>query len=56
LNRASQMLQDTDLSMAEIAQRTGFCDQSHFDNRFKDTFQQSPKEYRIRHWKECASG
>lgn len=48
LGRASQLLRDTDLSMAEIAQQTGFCDQSHFDNRFKDSFKVSPKEYRNR--------
>lgn len=48
LARASQLLRDTDLSMAEIAHETGFCDQSHFDNRFKDSFKISPKEYRSR--------
>lgn len=48
LGRASQLLRDTDLSIAEIAQQTGFCDQSHFDNRFKDNFKISPREYRTR--------
>jgi AraC-like DNA-binding protein len=48
LSRASQLLRDTDCSMAEIAQRTGFCDQSHFDNRFKENYRLSPKEYRAR--------
>jgi len=48
LGRASQLLRDTELSMAEIAYETGFCDQSHFDNRFKESFRISPKEYRTR--------
>jgi AraC-like DNA-binding protein len=49
LSRATQLLRDTDLSVAEIALQTGFCDQSHFDNRFKDSFEVSPKEYRQSH-------
>jgi AraC-like DNA-binding protein len=49
LSFASQLLRDTDCSMAEIAQRTGFCDQSHLDNRFKESYRVSPKEYRSRH-------
>jgi len=49
LVRASQLLRDTELNMGEIAHETGFCDQSHFDNRFKENFQISPKEYRARH-------
>jgi AraC-like DNA-binding protein len=49
LVRASQLLRDTELSMSEIAHETGFCDQSHFDNRFKENFRLSPKDYRARH-------
>ncbi len=49
LSRATQLLCDTDMSVAEIALQTGFCDQSHFDNRFKESFEVSPKEYRQRH-------
>ncbi|MGV3756070.1 MAG: helix-turn-helix domain-containing protein [Verrucomicrobiota bacterium] len=49
LSRATQLLRDTELSVAEIALQTGFCDQSHFDNRFKDSFEVSPKEYRQKH-------
>jgi transcriptional regulator GlxA family with amidase domain len=49
LTRAAQLLRDTDFSMAAIAQQTGFCDQSHFDNRFKTSFQLSPRDYRMRH-------
>jgi AraC-like DNA-binding protein len=52
LARATQLLRDTELSMAEIAHQTGFCDQSHFDNRFKDSFEVSPKEYRSRHQRQ----
>jgi AraC-like DNA-binding protein len=55
LNRASQLLRDTDHSMAEIAQQTGFCDQSHFDNRFKGSFHLSPKDYRTRHRDKVAA-
>ncbi len=56
LAKASQLLRDTNLSMSEIAHETGFCDQSHFDNRFKDSFQFSPKDYRVKHQRELAPG
>jgi AraC-like DNA-binding protein len=51
LTRACQLLRETELATSEIALETGFCDQSHLDNRFKESFQLSPKEYRARHRK-----
>ena len=40
------LLRETDLSIAEIAAKTGFSDQSYFDRRFRQTFGKSPREWR----------
>lgn len=47
LSRAVRLLRETGLSIAEIAMQVGFSDQSYFDKRFKASFGQSPKEFRI---------
>ncbi len=46
LSSAVNLLTDTDLSIAEIAARVGFTDQSYFDKRFKASFGRSPKQFR----------
>jgi len=46
LGRACELLRDSDLSIGEIAQRAGFCDQSHLDNHFRKAFALRPREYR----------
>lgn len=46
LSNAVNLLTDTDLSIAEIADRVGFTDQSYFDKRFKASFGRSPKQFR----------
>lgn len=46
LAQAARLLKETGLSIAEIADQTGFADQSYFDKRFKASFGQSPKEFR----------
>lgn len=46
LANAAQLLRETDCSIAEIAERTGFFDQSYFDKRFKRAFGRTPKEFR----------
>jgi AraC-like DNA-binding protein len=46
INHALRLLRETDLTIAEIAARTGFPDQSYFDRRFKQAFRKSPRQYR----------
>jgi len=48
LQVAASLLQGTDLSVAEIADKTGFADQSHFGRMFKRFHGQSPLECRHR--------
>jgi AraC-like DNA-binding protein len=46
LTNAAQMLRETNRPIAEIADATGFADQSYFDKRFKRAFGRTPKEFR----------
>lgn len=46
MEKASELLINTNQSLAEIAYSLGFNDQSHFSNTFKRFFNKSPKEYR----------
>jgi AraC-like DNA-binding protein/quercetin dioxygenase-like cupin family protein len=46
LSKAHQLLRETNFSIAEIAHLVGFSDQSYFDRRFKEYFQQTPRDYR----------
>jgi AraC family transcriptional regulator len=46
LERAKQLLKMTDLSIAEIAYRTGFCHQSRFSTVFRQYLHTSPRAYR----------
>jgi AraC-like DNA-binding protein len=46
LANAARLLRETDHSIADIASETGFADQSYFDRRFKESFGQSPREFR----------
>ena len=46
IDRACTMLRDTGLSLAEIAQRCGFEDQSYFPRVFKKAMRLSPMQYR----------
>jgi AraC-like DNA-binding protein len=48
LSEASHLLQETDLSIADIASRVGFADQSYFDKRFKRVHGLSPRDFRLR--------
>lgn len=47
LANAARLLRETDLTIAEIANQVGFADQSYFDKRFKKSFGQSPKNFRV---------
>ena len=46
INNALRLLRETDLTIAEIAAKTGFSDQSYFDRRFRQAFGKSPREWR----------
>lgn len=43
---ALRQLRETDLTIAEIAARCGFSDQSYFDRRFWQAFGKSPRQFR----------
>jgi len=46
LEAAGALLENTELSMSEIANRTGFADQSHFARNFLRQFKKTPMLYR----------
>lgn len=46
-SRACQLLMETDLSLAEIAAETGFCDQSHLCRHIRRRLGKSPRQVRI---------
>jgi AraC-like DNA-binding protein len=46
IEKAVQLLRDTDRSLSEIAYLTGFSDQSHFNRIFKKFMGQNPSVYR----------
>ena len=48
LSRAAVLLLDTDLPVAEIAERAGFCDASYFVLRFKRHYGVTPAAWRRR--------
>jgi AraC-like DNA-binding protein len=46
ITNALRLLRETDLTIAEIAAKTGLSDQSYFDRRFHQAFGKSPREWR----------
>ena len=46
MTHAVALLEETGESVAAIACRLGFCDQSHFDRRFRQTFGRTPTQHR----------
>lgn len=46
LNTARELLQSSNLSIAEIAEKAGFQDASHFSRLFRRTLSISPRDYR----------
>ena len=44
---AEELLIRSELSIREISEILGFCDQFHFSRKFKDRKQKSPLEYRM---------
>ena len=51
VERAAKLLRESSESIATIAHRTGFADQSHLLRCFRDKFGVSPKDYRRKHAK-----
>ena len=48
-DKARDMLENTDFTIASIALETGFCDQSHFVKAFHRIYKMNPTDYRSRH-------
>jgi AraC-like DNA-binding protein len=48
LNQGARLLRDSDLSISEIAETSGFRDQSYFDRQFRAEFRVTPRDYRAR--------
>ncbi len=46
ISKARQLMRHTDLSMTEIAQRTGFCDSNYLARQFRKTVGISPRKFR----------
>jgi AraC family transcriptional regulator len=46
--RTRKLVEDGSISLADLAQRAGFADQSHFARLFKRHFRMTPGEYRRR--------
>jgi AraC-like DNA-binding protein len=46
LERAQELLAESDLSLAQIALKSGFSDQSHFSRRFRMFFGVTPRSFR----------
>ena len=45
ISRAKELLVNTDMTMSEIAERTGFYDQNYFSRMFKKHTGSCPKNY-----------
>ncbi|RAR61552.1 MULTISPECIES: AraC family transcriptional regulator [Halomonadaceae] len=43
---AQTLLQESDFTLGQIAERIGFCDQGSFSRAYRRTFQHTPSEYR----------
>lgn len=56
LHRVRQLLTDTDLSMAEIAQRTGFRHTEYLSVAFKRAYDVTPSAFRVEHHSAAATG
>ncbi|MBL8992608.1 MAG: helix-turn-helix domain-containing protein [Spirochaetia bacterium] len=50
LSRAAELLLSTDLRVKEVARRTGYDDEHHFQKRFRKAYGSSPGDFRLRPW------
>ena len=48
LDEAKRLMATTDLTLAEIAARLGYCNAAYFTNIFRDAESVTPKEWRKR--------
>lgn len=53
---AQKLLTDTDMSLSDIASKTGFSTTKYFSSSFKDNFGLTPGEYREQHVTESSAG
>ena len=58
LERAAELLRDTELTVTEVAMRCGFCDSNYFTKLFSRKYRMPPREYRQARFdrKRTASG
>jgi AraC family transcriptional regulator of arabinose operon len=60
LERSSELLQETGLSISEISFQTGFQNPFHFSRLFKAKYDMPPRQFRERSWRcwsrRCANG
>ncbi len=56
LVNACRLLRESALSVASIADRVGFSDQSYFDKKFREHFDQTPSEFRATGWQTGRTG
>ena len=49
MNKAKEMLRDTDIMVKDITQQVGYFDAASFVRKFKETEGLTPSEYRIRY-------
>jgi len=49
IDTASRLLRTTSLAISDVAQQSGYCDQSAFTRQFRRSTGLTPKEYRQRH-------
>jgi AraC-like DNA-binding protein len=52
---AKELLTSTDISLAEIALKVGFCDQSHLSRSFRRFSGLPPRAFRVQH-RDCSGG
>ena len=50
MERAKEMLRETDYSIGEIAQRVGYATHTKFGTIFKDRYGVTPHVFRRRYW------
>ncbi|MDR1615955.1 MAG: AraC family transcriptional regulator [Syntrophomonadaceae bacterium] len=54
INEAKLLLKHEDMSVSEIANTLGFCSQSYFTKIFKEQTGETPRNYRVKHFRTHA--
>ena len=47
MEAAKRLIEQTDLNMAEIAEKTGFYDMAHLSRAFKKIYSMAPTQYKV---------